>query len=265
MRTVFRLIGIVLVASTLATCRNRSGTTSTRGFPTATESDLQGQLRTNLDSPNPTPQQLARRTQNTDWIKKQGLPVMETLPVVEADATVTPRTPKEIRDRCIATFIAAVHGDQADPKLTAKLTRRFNASGLFSPNEKAFVGRPATDAQKRADFAWRYECMHVFLWALGRTPKLAGPSERCPADREIHLLTKLGRDGLLTGAHPRTRAELLDAADLYYRLHWAAIELRLNGKPSPKLDEEVVQERHRAVNWLIRYEGQDWDDVTTDT
>lgn len=59
--------------------------------------------------------------------------------------------------------------------------------------------------------------------------------------------------------------EILDAADLYYRLHWAAIELRLNGETSPHVDEGVIRERHRALNWLIRYMDAEWDNVTTDT
>jgi len=33
----------------------------------------------------------------------------------------------------------------------------------------------------------------------------------------------------------------------------------------PKANEEIIVERHRALNWLIRYMNQDWDDVTTDT
>jgi len=31
------------------------------------------------------------------------------------------------------------------------------------------------------------------------------------------------------------------------------------------VDCEMVVERHHALNWLIGYQGQDWDDVSTDT
>lgn len=70
---------------------------------------------------------------------------------------------------------------------------------------------------------------------------------------------------LAQGAKPRPIREILDQADLYYHLHWSAIELRLAGKESPQLNEEIILERHRALNWLIRYKGQDWDEVTADT
>ena len=48
-------------------------------------------------------------------------------------------------------------------------------------------------------------------------------------------------------------------------MNWAAVDLRIKGQPSPKANEEIIVERHRALNWLIRYMNQDWDDVTTDT
>ena len=31
------------------------------------------------------------------------------------------------------------------------------------------------------------------------------------------------------------------------------------------MDYDVVIERHHALNWLIGYENQQWDDVSTDT
>ena len=59
--------------------------------------------------------------------------------------------------------------------------------------------------------------------------------------------------------------QILNMADLYYHLHWAAVEIRLRGRESEKIHEGVIRERHRALNWLIRYMDQDWDDVETDT
>lgn len=71
--------------------------------------------------------------------------------------------------------------------------------------------------------------------------------------------------GLAANARLRTMAELLEENDYYYCLHWAAIELRLKGKTNPRINEEIIMERHAALNWLIRYMNQEWDDVTTDT
>jgi len=82
---------------------------------------------------------------------------------------------------------------------------------------------------------------------------------------ETAIIRDQGPTNFIAKARPRPLSEILDMADLYYRLHWAAIDLRLKGNRSPAVDEEIVQERHRALNWLIRYMNQEWDDVQTDT
>lgn len=40
----------------------------------------------------------------------------------------------------------------------------------------------------------------------------------------------------------------------------------MNGRDAPAgLEKGVVKERHYALNWLVGYMDQAWDDVTTDT
>src|SRR5262249_25200874 len=112
---------------------------------------------------------------------------------------------------------------------------------------------------------WRYECVHVFLWALQARENIVDPNQICPVTEDVTVIKKAGPVSFVRQAKLRPGAEILDMADLYYRLHWAAIELRINGDKSEKIDEEIIQERHRALNWLIRYKNQPWDDVQTDT
>ena len=59
--------------------------------------------------------------------------------------------------------------------------------------------------------------------------------------------------------------ELKDMTDYYYRCHWATVERRLRPEVSAgKLDEEVVQERRRGLDWLFAPED-DWFDISLDT
>jgi hypothetical protein len=70
----------------------------------------------------------------------------------------------------------------------------------------------------------------------------------------------------IRGLSLRAMSEILDASDLIFRLHWAVRQAGLDGKPPPAgLITSIVQEWHHAVNWVTRYEDQDWDDVATDT
>ena len=67
-------------------------------------------------------------------------------------------------------------------------------------------------------------------------------------------------------AELRPQAEILSEADLIYRIHWATVDARVNGaEPPAGLNPSVVYERHYALNWLIGYAGQEWDNITTDT
>ena len=69
---------------------------------------------------------------------------------------------------------------------------------------------------------------------------------------------------LLKGAKLRSVGELLDAADMIFRLDWACVDTRIHGLPAPAgMDGGVVMERHKALNWLIC--GDDWDEVDIST
>lgn len=63
----------------------------------------------------------------------------------------------------------------------------------------------------------------------------------------------------------RSKKELLDMADLYYRMDWTCVDDRLKGLETPQLNPGVVYERHYALNWLIQYMDREWDDVSCDT
>ena len=75
------------------------------------------------------------------------------------------------------------------------------------------------------------------------------------------------RRKLLTAARLRPRKELLEQADLIYRLHWACVDARVMGMPAPQgLEEGVVMERHRALFWLAGCDNMcPWDDVDLST
>jgi hypothetical protein len=86
---------------------------------------------------------------------------------------------------------------------------------------------------------------------MGDRDTLGAPNEICPVSEDMKLIKKAGPKKFVAEAKRRPPQEILDAADYYYRLHWAVIELRIKGKKSELLDEGVIRERHRAFNWLI--------------
>lgn len=234
-------------------------------YPTTNEKDLQGKVRTNIDSSQPTPVQLARKAKSIVAVKELGLPVIDHLPVIEDENSIKSRSAQEIAERTLALVISAVKGEANDQALVDSLITRYSAKSLFTPAELAFIANLSPTEQQLTDFAWRYECVHVLLWALGHIEKLQPPNQICDVPGEVAIIRDLGREKLSSTARLRPLSEIFDQVDYYYRLHWAVIELRLNGKSSDKANEGIIQERHKTLNWLIRYMDQDWDDVTTDT
>ncbi|MEL6525849.1 MAG: DUF4272 domain-containing protein, partial [Chloroflexota bacterium] len=67
-------------------------------------------------------------------------------------------------------------------------------------------------------------------------------------------------------ARLRPKSEILDALDLHFRYHWALVDAELYGNKAPAgLIQDVVYQRHYALNWMLDIHGQAWDAVTTDT
>jgi hypothetical protein len=92
---------------------------------------------------------------------------------------------------------------------------------------------------------------------------------------------QLQRGDFVENARLRSKSEIMDAADLTMRQHWAVRDAAINERQVPvDLDwtgdaeriyvpgcpaAGVVAERHRALNWLIRFGDADWDAVDTPT
>ena len=235
-------------------------------YPTATELQLKGVVRTSLDHPDPTPAQIERRERSIQKLKSMGLPFSEKLPVVEDAAELQLRSPPEVARRCIAIAICGIKGESdGDEELVAPLVKKYGAQASFTPKETAFIRNRRPPKQELVDYSWQYECAHVLLWALGEVEALTPPHKPCDAASEITALMAKDPEAFIKNATLRKSEEILDMVDLYYHLDWAAVEMRVKGRSCDRIDEGVVRERHRALNWLIRYMNQDWDDVTTDT
>jgi hypothetical protein len=159
-------------------------------YPTVNEADVQGTARTSLDSPEPSQVQLDRRKKNTQRIKSMGLPVLESLPVIEDEKVIKPRDAQQVAKRSIATVICAVKGETLgkDEALVKDLVKRYQANKFFSPEEKSYIENKSPEQQEFIDHAWQYECQHVFLWALGHIEKLNPPGTICDVPNDVKAL-----------------------------------------------------------------------------
>jgi hypothetical protein len=208
----------------------------------------------------------ARKARSIAILKREKVPFIDHLPLIETEAEAKRRSTEEVADRAMALCIVAVKGEGLEQEKVERIVKKFAVTDAFSPEERKFVENPEPSQRDRVQFSWRYECYWVMLWALGFVDDLARPDKMCDVGKAVSLLIDLGREGFVAKAKLRPATEILDAADLIYRYHWATTEARVkNQEPPARLEPGVTQEWHHALDWLIGYSDQEWDDVTTDT
>ncbi len=156
--------------------------------------------------------------------------------------------------------------DREDPGAMREFVTKYGGDEYFSPKEKAFMKDPNPTEEVRMKYTWRCEGLAVMLWALGYLDQLNFPKSECNVPQTMLRLRRLTKDEFIKGAKLRPIGEILDQADLMYRCDWAVVEAQeKETRLTSELNSDVVFERHYALNWLIGYMNQEWDDISTDT
>jgi hypothetical protein len=208
--------------------------------------------------------QVLRKAWAEDLLTQQGVPINPNLPCIEGGAEVRLRSAREVADRLLALTIVAVKGEGLEQAEVERIVEERDARKLFTPRELIFIDDPEPSEHDRIQFVWRYEAAWVMYWALNFTDgPLSFPSAIC----DVPLLVETVRDTQdLAKNELHSANNILNEADLIYRYHWAVRQAGIDGENAPGgLDGGVVMERHQALNWLISYCDDDWDDVGTDT
>ena len=207
-----------------------------------------------------------RKERSEKILKARNVPINPHLPYIEDSKEALIRKVDEVSLRAIALLIVAVKAEGLEQDIVEKLVVEYRLESVFTPNEKAFIDNPEPSQFDKTQFIWRYEAAWVLLWALGYVEELKPPTEICDVPASVSFLRERGREQFITDSELRPINELLDQNDLIYRYHWAVVDSRVNGLKIPKeIDSSVILERHYALNWLIGYMDQEWDDVSTDT
>lgn len=186
--------------------------------------------------------------------------------------------------RCIVLHGVLAAGHDVPRDQIVAWLRHEGLWDVVSPHESAFLLSDSPTHQQRVNATWRAEALFPLLWSLGLIPELPSPQQLCDVPFIQRILPPLFGPvaQFISSARLRRDSEIHAAKEEIYQIHWRIRDARLRGQPSPpgklsrmphedcdppveSYDAGVVQERHHALNWLIGYCGQDWDDITTDT
>lgn len=215
-----------------------------------------------------TKDQQDRRSQSESYCKAHNIPIYANPNslFVDPEEKVTIRTQDEVVDRALALCYIGLKSEGLEQQHLDKIDKDFNIRTKLTANEKAYATARQPTEQQKVDANWRYESLHVMLWALGFIDTLSYPDQMCNVANDVKSIYGLTEKQFKQKAKLRTKKEILDQADLILRLDWACVSARVKNEPAPgNLDKGVVFERHHSLNWLINYLNQDWDNVTTDT
>ena len=220
----------------------------------------------------------ARKARSIGILKREGIPYIEHLPCIEPEGLARVRTREEIARRAACVFLTAIcswnileEGDEEDygdaAAFYGETARDWGVWEDLSREEQKLMAGTASPKGIRLA-TWRMEAFLVLAWALGMVPELGLPREQFQGELE-QFFPDIRPDAFRqfsARAEKRPDGEILDQADLIYRIRWAADEARIHGRPSPAgIDDDVALERHTALNWLVGYGGEDWDHISLDT
>ena len=223
------------------------------------------------------PEYIERRDRSMALLRDKHIYVTPWLPLLWERAEEPGRTAEEVCGRAAALLIVSLYSEcrlgehmsyEESREFVDPIIEGYGADEFFSPDERAYLDNPESDEKTQIQYAWQYENLWVMEWALGLTDDLFWPTHICDVPESSRIMREHpNMEELTAAARLRPRAELLDQADLIYRLHWACVDARVMGMPAPQeLEEGVVMERHRALFWLAGCDEMcPWDDVDLST
>lgn len=207
-----------------------------------------------------------RKERSEAVLKAAGVPINMTLPVIESSTEAKLREKEEIAYRALSLLVVAVKAEGLEQKIVEKIIKDYGLISHLTPNERDFIENMNPKQHDKVQFVWRYEAAWTLLWALGYVENFTKPENICDVPAAVKIMRDRTTAQFISQSKLRTADEVLDQADLIYRYNWAVVDARINGKETPAgLEPGVVLERHYALNWLVSYMGQQWDDVSTDT
>lgn len=189
----------------------------------------------------------------------------DTLP--EADQI---RSSREVGERALALFAIVGLALRAPRTDVLRWLQDNELWDSLSPRELGFIDNPLPSRKAVIDATWNAEGLIVLLWALRLVEQMPPADEQCDTSIFQELLppyTDIPVREFVDSARLRSEAELISFADECLRLHWEARDAKLRQRaPRLPVDIEIIQERHRAINWVIGCDGgASWDEVTADT
>lgn len=206
---------------------------------------------------------LIRKRKNEEFLKKQGALIEDYLPAIEGEKKAKIKNPVEIARRAMALILCSTKAEGLSSTEAIKIMQMFHLEKDLTTAERTFLFSNSVTDEERTRFAWRHEAAFVLLWAIGYIKDLPMPKEICNGAQLVAIMVEKGEELFVVDATLLAISEILDQADLNYRMHYLVQCALQRAKQSPLgLNSSVVIERQLAFNWLSSYENKSWEDLS---
>lgn len=214
-----------------------------------------------------------RRKKNNEYIKKNGIACLESLPVIESSASVKLKSIDAVCRRAIACLLSIQlacdieeQNDYGESReLFLNLLKKYHVEKFLLEKEKRLFENKYS-SQDVIDVAWTYEAYWALIWVLGVIDDIKMPDTICDCLKAITLVGDCkDYEDFKSQCKIRDVEEILDILDLYYRYHWACVEKRV--RPDTNiglLNPDVVVERRKGLEWVMS-DIEEWDEIPLDT
>ncbi|WP_255990930.1 DUF4272 domain-containing protein [Chitinolyticbacter albus] len=211
----------------------------------------------------------SRKASSESKLRALGIPINEHLPLIETEEETKVRSRDEVFHRLLALWAVVGKAFLGSGSHFAGYIAEQGMQDWLSGQERDFLFSKEASERDQIHFSWQLEAFFFIAWAAGLVEASEIPTEESSVQSILGLFPQENEapDILRGSICIRSKSDILDRADLMYRLHWAVRNAHLTGSATPKgINGGVVQEWHRAVNWMTCYgEENDWDQVGTDT
>ena len=212
-----------------------------------------------------------RKNRSIEILQTQNVPFIEHLPLRYETNEVIPRDKKEVIERLACSFTSIMcalsiskgeYTDEDREYMTQDfLSAKYHALELLTPMEQQVIAGTISEAGA-INAVWKYEAVGALLWALGVVEELSFPNQICDCDLVMGTMERFKNlDDFMANTTLRPMEEILQALDLHYRYHWAAVNARVNGSDPAGIDEGIVMERRAGLEWLC-CKGEENDNLT---
>lgn len=214
--------------------------------------------------------QKARRERNNEIISGMGISTSDRLMTRWEDSDVVLKDKETLCRRALACFqiiqIACDINNGNYEEALGYFGNKLEALGLtdaLNDKERAILDG-SYEMQDVYDLAWAYEAYWALCWCLGLVDDISEADNICDCDAAIEFADVESVQDFAKKCELRSKEEILDMLDLYFRYNWVINDFRVNRDASiGDLNPSVVIERRRGLEWAVSAD-EDWYDMDMD-